>query len=108
MAPIHDAQGNVVVNCTGVGPLDLQLNVGDGGGTLATRTLTGPATIDYNLYNDNGHSVISGDGTTGQKLFSGNSTGAAQTFTVFGETASGQDPKPVGTYTSNVVATLTF
>jgi spore coat protein U-like protein len=112
MAPVHDAQGNVVVTCTGAGPIDLQLNVGTGGGTLATRQMDDGLgnKVDYNLYNDAGHTVISGDGTTGQTLNAGatTSTGAAQTFTVYGETVAGQDPKPVGTYNSTVTATLTY
>jgi spore coat protein U-like protein len=110
MATTHAAQGDVVVSCTGAGPLNVQLGVGTGGGTLATRQLDNGSgnKIDYNLYNDGGHSVISGDGTTGTPLFAGTSTGAAQTLTVFAQTAAGQNPKPVGTYTSDVTATVTF
>lgn len=106
----HTATGAVHVTCTGKGPIDVQLNAGTGSGsTLGTRQLDDGAgnVVTYNLYNDSGHSTVSGDGTTGSKLFSGTSTGAQQDLTVYAQTDA-QGAKPAGTYTSTVTATVTF
>ena len=99
------------VTCTGIGAYSIAFNAGTGtGSTLATRKLAnGADTIDYNLYSAaNGGGSILGDGTGGTATIGGTSTGAADSFTVYGQVAGGQNPKPTGTYTSDVVATVTF
>ncbi len=105
-----DASSTVVVTCTGIGPLSVAFNAGTGtGSSLATRKMnSGASTIDYNLYTTAARTVILGDGTGGSAPLTGTSTGAADTFTVYGRVAAGQNPKPAGTYTSDVIATVTF
>jgi spore coat protein U-like protein len=106
-----DAATTGSVTCTGVGPLNISFNAGTGtGSTLATRTMEDGAsnTIDYNLFRDSGRTEILGDGTGGTFEIAFNSTGGADAFDVFGRVAGGQNPKPVGTYSSTVTATVAF
>lgn len=105
-----DASSTVVVTCTNAGPLKIAFNAGTGtGSTLVQRKLvSGTNTIDYNLYTTAARTVILGDDTSGTGTLNGTSTGAADSFTVYGRVTAGQNPKPVGTYTSDVIATVTF
>ena len=107
----HTASGQVHVTCSSQGQIDVTLNAGTGtGSSLASRQMDDGAgnAISYNLYNDSGHTTISGDGTTGSKLFSGTSTGAQQDLDVYAQTDASQGVKPVGSYSSTVTATVTF
>jgi spore coat protein U-like protein len=68
----------------------------------------GADTIDYNLYRDAAHTEILGDGSVGTFTIDSTSTGGADAFNVYGLTAAGQNPKPVGDYTSTITATVSF
>lgn len=64
--------------------------------------------IDYSLYADAARTQVLGDSTGGSVLISGTSTGGTDSFPVYGRVFGGQNPKPVGSYSDNVVATVTF
>lgn len=98
------------VTCTGVAPVSVSFDAGTGGtSTFATRQMDdGTDTIDYNLYRDPAHTEILGDGTGGTFTIDFSSTGGADPFDVYGLTDPGQNPKPAGTYTSTITATVTF
>ena len=109
LATTHDAATSGTVTCTGISPLSIAFNVGSGGGSLAARELSnGTDTILYNLYADAAFTSVLGDGTGGTATIDFSSTGGADAFDVYGQTAAAQNPKPVGTYTSDVIATVTF
>lgn len=110
LAAAIDASSTVVVTCSGIGPLSVAFNAGTGAGSsLAQRKLAfGADTIDYNLYTTAARTTVLGDGTGGTAALIGTSTGAADTYDVYGRVAGGQGPKPLGTYTSDVIATVTF
>jgi len=67
--------------------------------------MTGPALIDYALYRDAARTEVLDDSTV---RIGATSTGVAQSFDVYGRVFAGQNPKPVGTYTDTVVATVSF
>jgi len=98
------------VTCTGIAPVTVSFDAGTGGtSTLATRQMAnGANTIDYNLYRDAAHTEILGDGSVGTFTIDSTSTGGADAFNVYGLTAAGQNPKPVGAYTSTITATVSF
>jgi spore coat protein U-like protein len=99
------------VNCTGIGPVSVDLDIGTGtGATYAARKMTNSAnTIDYSLYTDAAHTSVWDDGTTSHFTKTSTGGGASDNFTVYGLTAAGQDPKPVGvTYSDVITATVNF
>lgn len=86
------------------------LNVGSGGGTFATRTLSnGGRTLDFNLYRDAAYSQIRGDGTASTFTVAGTGSGllSANTITMYGQVPVSQD-KPIGTYTSTITVTVNY
>ncbi|MBB3060524.1 spore coat protein U-like protein [Microbulbifer rhizosphaerae] len=94
----------------------MSFDAGTGGtSTFATRQMdNGTNTIDYNLYRDAAHTEIlgdgdgDGDGSGGTFTITFTSTGGNDEFDVFGRTDPGQNPKPTGTYSSTITATVTF
>lgn len=105
-----DADTTVEVACTGAGPLDIAFTVGGGtGATFDTRLMTGATdTIEYSLYSDAARTQVLGDGTGGSAVISSTSTGGTDSFPIYGRVFGGQNPKPVGSYTDTVTATVTF
>lgn len=104
-----DVGTTVSVLCTGAGPINVGFSTGAGAGaTYGSRKMTGPALIDYSLYSDAGRTSVLGDGSAGTVRIGSTSTGVAQSFDVYGRVFAGQNPKPVGTYTDTVVATVEF
>jgi spore coat protein U-like protein len=100
----------VSVYCTSGSPYTAALNVGSGGGTFATRTLSsGGSTLDFNLYRDAAYAQIWGDGTASTFTVAGTGSGllTANTITVYGQVPISQD-KPVGTYSSTITVTVNY
>jgi spore coat protein U-like protein len=106
----HDAQVSGSVTCTGISPISVEIDQGTGGSsTFATRQMDFEGeTIDYNLYRDEARTEIIGDGTGGTFPIGFTSSGGIDAFTIYARTAPGQSVKPAGTYTSDLVATVTF
>lgn len=105
-----DAAASGSVTCTGMAPISISFDTGTGAGsTFATRRLEqGAETIDYNLYRDAARTEVLGDGTGATFRIALTSSGGADAFDVFGRTEPGQNPKPAGTYTSTITATVEF
>lgn len=104
-----DVGTTVSVSCTGAGAIAVGFSTGGGtGATFASRKMTGPALIDYSLFRDAARTEVLGDGTGTTFRIGSTSTGVAQTFDVYGRVFAGQNPKPVGSYTDTVVATVEF
>ena len=115
---IEDAT-TITLDCTAIDS-DAKITFDNGDGTGATfdsRKMTDPvsgATINYGLYVDSGRTSFAGDGAgNGEALVTdrdGNtgSTGTVQTFDLYGRVFGSQGPKPVGSYTDTVTATVTF
>lgn len=110
LTPAVAASTTGTVTCTGISPVSVSFDPGTGGAsTFAARQMAlGADTIDYNLYADAAHTEILGDGSTGTVTVDFTSTGGADGFDVFAETAPSQNPKPAGTYSSTITATVTF
>lgn len=105
-----DAQTTATVTCTGVGPIALSFDAGTGtGSTLALRQMnSGANTISYNLYADASRTQILGDESGSTVVLEATSTGGSDVFDIYGRTTAAQGPKPAGTYTSTVTATIEF
>lgn len=98
------------VTCSGIAPVSVSFDAGTGGtSTLAARQMDdGTNTLDYNLYRDAANTEILGDGSGGTFTIDFTSTGGADAFDVYALTEPGQNPKPPGTYSSTITATVTF
>ncbi|MDQ3269256.1 MAG: spore coat U domain-containing protein [Pseudomonadota bacterium] len=107
-----DASTTVDVTCTGRGPLSIEFTSGTGASaTFASRKMTDTVStnvIDYSLYRDAARTQVLGDGSGGSVTIGGVSTGATNSFPVYGRVPGGQDPKTAGSYSDSVVATVTF
>jgi spore coat protein U-like protein len=105
---------NVNVRCTnGVG-YSVALDVGSGGGNIATgRLLDGPgtSTLTYNLYTDPAFNNIWGTAIADRVTGTGTGLAAANEFThvVNGRLlAAGNEGAPVGAYTSTINVTVEY
>jgi spore coat protein U-like protein len=109
---INATDSTSTVTCTGNSPVTISFNAGTGtGATFAVRKMTnGANTINYSLYKDAAHTQVLGDGSGSTVTIGVTPTGgsAADAFTFYGQTVAGQNPKPNGTYTDTVTATVTF
>lgn len=105
-----DVTANVAVSCTGANPVSVSFDAGSGtGSTIASRLMNnGTNTVAYNLYREAGRTTVLGT-TAGTDTidFTSTGSGATQNNTVYGRVPA-QAAKPNGTYSSNVVATLTY
>lgn len=115
-AAIDDAT-TVELDCSAIdSDVAISFDVGAGSAaTFASRKMTNANgdTIDYSLFVDSARTSPLGDGIDGAALVTdrdGNSgsTGTVQTFDVYGRVFASQGPKPVGSYTDTVVATVEF
>lgn len=101
------------VTCTGNSPVTVGINTGlNGGAQGSALTMTnGIDSINYNLYTNNAFTNKWGDASGGGTVQipvtpAGGNT--PTTFTYYGATAAGQNPKSNGSYADSVVATVTF
>jgi hypothetical protein len=103
-----DQSSTVQVQCTNTTPYNIGLNAGTGAGaTVAVRKMTsGGATINYSLYTDNGRTTVWGN-TVGTDTVSATSSGASQSYTVFGRVPAQTTPAPA-TYTDTITVTVTY
>lgn len=111
LASGDDATGAGTITCTFNDGYSIALDVGTGGGTYASRTMTnGSDTLTFNLYRDAAHTEILGDGTSSTFVLSGDSTGGstADSLAFYSRVDAGQTALTEGTYTSTITATATF
>lgn len=90
-------------------PVAYEIQIGPGtgnAGSFTPRLLTGPASIDYNLYLDPSRTIIWGDGSASTSTTSGNCLGVCN-FTVYGRIPGGQ-AIPAGQYSDDVLITIEF
>ena len=104
----------ISVNCTKGDVYTIALNYGANGGSAANRIMSDGAgnNLNYNLYTDSGYTLVwnstcgagnNCDGGTG----AGPGAGNAQTYTVNGQIAAGQNV-PAGSYSDTITLTVTF
>jgi spore coat protein U-like protein len=109
LTPVISGSTEGTVTCTAAAPVSVAFNLGTAGGTFATRLMAnGTDTIGFNLYSEAAAGDILGDGTSGTETIELTSTGDADTFQIYGRTVAAQNPKPLGTYSTTVTATVTF
>jgi spore coat protein U-like protein len=103
----QESAGNVSVTCD-IGTI-YTVTLSPGGGTYASRTMTGPGIpLSYNLFTDPTRVLVWGDGTSGTLAVPGTSTGLAATnHAVYGRIPARQNV-PVGSYADTVIVTVTF
>ena len=104
----HAASSNLSVTCTLDGPYTVALDGGSVSGDVNDRHMlrgSGPETIDYQLYQDSGHTQIWGD--TPGSVVAGVGTGGAHSIPVFGFVPA-QGAKPSGAYQDVITVTVTF
>ncbi|WP_266168435.1 Csu type fimbrial protein [Dyella subtropica] len=106
-------QTTVSVTCTNTTPYNVGLDAGTvSGSTVAARLLAGTATgntgttVDFELYQDSGHSTVWGN-TQGTNTVAGTGNGSAQSINVYGQVPTQVTPKP-DTYQTTVTATVYF
>jgi len=101
--------GTIQVTCSNAVPYNIGLNAGTGAGaTVTARKMSGPAAdlLSYGLFQDAAFTTNWGD-TIGTDTVAGTGTGAAQSYTVYGQLPGGQFVSP-GTYDDTITTTLTF
>jgi spore coat protein U-like protein len=108
------ATSDIDVSCTdGVG-YTIALDVGTGGGSIATgRLLDGPLTntLTYNLYSDPGYSNVWGTALADRVAGTGTGLAPGDEFTwqVHGQLlAAGNEGAQVGAYTSTILVTVEY
>ena len=97
--------GTVTVTCSGnVGTMTLSSGTGQSG-TYSSRVMkSGTSSLNYNLYTTSSYATVWGNGTSGSAT---RSLSAAGSYTVYGRIPALQNVA-AGTYTDNVVVTLTY
>jgi spore coat protein U-like protein len=103
--------GTITTTCTGGTTYAVSINAGKGtGATVASRLLTrtgGSNTLKYNIYLDGTYKQIWGDGSNGTYNRPSTGTGTAQVATYYAVMAPQPAATP-GTYTDQLIATVTF
>jgi len=99
--------GTVTVNCTNTTSYNVGLSAGTAtGATVTTRKMTsGSNLLYYALFSDSGRTT--NWGSIPSQGVAGTGSGIAQSLTVYGQIAAGQQVPP-GSYTDTVIATITY
>lgn len=97
------------VTCTNGAPYNIGLSDGGTDTPATTRKMkNGTATVNYQLYQEAGHTNVWGN-TQGTNTVAGTpGTGAAQSYTIHGLIPAGQNNLTVGTYTDTITATIWY
>jgi spore coat protein U-like protein len=106
---VVDGTTTLTATCSTGTPFNIGLDAGTAAGaTVSTRKMTGPGPefLAYGLFQDSAHSINWGN-TPATDTVNSTGTGAAQTFTVFGDIPSGQFVQ-AGSYQDTITVTLTF
>ncbi|MBI1873419.1 MAG: spore coat protein U domain-containing protein [Acidobacteria bacterium] len=103
-----DSTGIISFSCDKKSDITITLNTG-GSGTFSPRRMSGPDSLDYNLYLDAARSTIWGDGTSGTGTYSQTNVpkNTTLTVTVYGRVPNGQDVS-AGSYGDSVTVTILF
>lgn len=99
----------ISVTCTNTTPYNIGLSAGATSGATVTNRMMSDGnghTLNYALYQDSGYSTNWGQ-TVGTDTEAGTGTGSAQSLTVYGQIAAGQNPVPAA-YTDSITATVTY
>lgn len=106
-----DGDTTISVTCSNTTPYNVGLSVGSGAGaTVAARKMTHTdttSTLDYALFSDAGRTTDWGH-TVSTDTVPGTGTGVAQSLTVYGQIASGQETAKVGAYTDTITVTVSY
>ncbi|KAF1708551.1 hypothetical protein CSC70_12970 [Pseudoxanthomonas kalamensis DSM 18571] len=100
-----DATGTITVNCSNGTPYQIGLDNGQNALATQRRMANGGIFVPYNLYSDNGRTVLWGN-TLNTDTVSGTGTAADQAYTVYGRVPSTN--YPTGTYLDTVTATVIY
>jgi spore coat protein U-like protein len=105
-----DASGGLSITCTNGSAWTASAGVGAGSGaSYATRKMTaGSDLLNYNIYTSAARTTVWGDGTASTGTIGGTGNGSAQSVTVYGRVAGGQNGVPVGSYADTVAVTVTY
>jgi spore coat protein U-like protein len=105
-----DATGGLSITCTNGSAWTASAGVGAGSGaSYASRKMTaGSDLLNYNIYTSAARSTVWGDGTASTGTIGGTGNGSAQSVTVYGRVAGGQNGVPVGSYADTVAVTVTY
>lgn len=102
-----DAVGQVRVKCTPGTAYAVALNTGQNGSGQTTRKMAqGSEMVSYELYRDAARTLVWGR-APGSNVVSGTGSGAYQNLPVYGRVPPQTTPSQ-GTYTDNVVVTITY
>lgn len=97
------------VQCTNSTPYNVGLNQGANGSSVTTRQMKGSTTgasISYALYTDSAHTSNWGN-TIGTDTVAATGSGAAQTYTVYGQVPAQTTPAP-DSYSDTITVTVTY
>jgi spore coat protein U-like protein len=115
----RDSTGQVRVTCTNSPPggtvsmsYRVRLSTGSAAAFAPRQLGSGPHRLNYNLYTNNGRTIVWGDGTSGTATVTGSfnlqvNRTRSRNHTVYGRIPALQDPA-AGSYTDNIVVTLEF
>jgi spore coat protein U-like protein len=101
--------GGITATCIGNGTLTVALSTGQSG-TYDPRYMTSGTTsdkLDYNLYTTAARVTIFGDGSAGTQTVSKNFKDNTVSIRVYGQIPAMENIAP-GSYTDNIIATITF
>ncbi|MCP1727235.1 spore coat protein U-like protein [Natronospira proteinivora] len=96
------------VTCTSDTGYEIGLDPGNSGEVSARHMTDGSDNeLNYNLYQDAGHGDVWGD-TEGDDTVADTGTGSAESHTVYGQVAGGQDDLPAGSYDDTINVTIYY
>lgn len=110
-----NVSSTISVRCTSGTTFDVDLSTGSSGSYAMRKLVNGADTLNYNLFTTGAYGTVWGDGSAGTgRPATGTGAGMAvanaQTLTVYGRLLAADNTGPVaaGTYTDNIVATITY
>jgi spore coat protein U-like protein len=102
-----DSTGTISFSCDKKQDVEIWLSTG-GSGTFSPRRMSGPDSLDYNLYLDAARTNIWGDDTFGSVYTQNNvPKNTSINVTVYGRIPAGQDVS-AGSYTDTVTLTINW
>ncbi len=99
---------DIQITCTNQTPFSAAMNTGLNGTNFNRQMTNGATPLNYNIYTENTHTDVWGDGTNSTHIVADFGTGSMVAYTAYGLVPASQTGAESGSYTDQITVTVTY